>query len=53
MVTGDHPYVTREPTDYAYADLEAELVRAVADFGLAELHQMLDVAEVIRRTRRL
>jgi hypothetical protein len=53
MDTGDRPSVTHRPTDHAYADLEAELVRAVADFGLEELHQMLDVAEVIRRTRRV
>jgi hypothetical protein len=53
MVNGDRPAVTPESTDHVYADLEAQLVRAVADFGLEELHQMLDVAEVIRRTRRL
>jgi hypothetical protein len=53
MVNGDRPAVTPESTDHVYADLEAQLVRAVSDFGLEELHQMLDVAEVIRRTRRL
>jgi hypothetical protein len=53
MDTGDRPSVTHQPTDHAYTDLEAQLVKAVSDFGLEELHQMLDVAEVIRRTRRL
>jgi hypothetical protein len=53
MVNVDRPSVARESTDRVYADLEAELVKAIADFGLEELHQMLDVAEVIRRTRRL
>lgn len=52
MVTGDHPYVTQEPPEHAYTELEGQLVRAVSDFGLKELHQMLDVAEAIRRTRR-
>ena len=30
-----------------------ELAKAVADFGLEELTQMLDAAEAIRRVRRL
>jgi hypothetical protein len=53
MVNVDRPSVAHEATDRSYADLEAQLVRAVSDFGLEELHQMLDVAEVIRRTRRV
>jgi len=44
---------SQSPADYAHADLEAELIRAVSDFGLQELNQMLDVAEAIRRTRRV
>jgi hypothetical protein len=39
--------------DQLYADLEAELVDAVADFGVDELRQMVDTAEVIRRMRRI
>lgn len=53
MVNSDHPAAGQPPADLAYADLEAQLIRAVSDFGLQELSQMLDVAEVIRRTRRL
>ena len=53
MVNDDRARVSQEPTDQIYADLEAQLVRAVSDFGLEELHQMIDVAEAIRRTRRL
>jgi len=53
MVNSDHAAAGRSAADYTYADLEAQLLRAVSDFGLQELSQMLDVAEVIRRTRRL
>lgn len=52
MDTADSPAVAAEPANHAYADLEAALARAVSDFGFEELHQMLDVAEAIRRTRR-
>lgn len=52
MVNSDH-LAAGQSADYTYADLEAQLLRAVSDFGLQELNQMLDVAEVIRRTRRL
>jgi hypothetical protein len=53
MATGDNPLVIQQPPDPLYADLEAQLVRAVADFGLDELTQMLDTAEAIRRVRRI
>lgn len=53
MVTGDSSLVTQPQTVHVYLDLEAQLVRAVADFGVDELAQMLDAAEAIRRTRRL
>ena len=53
MVNDDRPPLRQEPAEPVYADLEAQLARAVSDFGLQELNQMLDVAEVIRRTRRL
>jgi len=53
MVNSDHAAAGRSAADHTYADLEAQLLRAVSDFGLQELSQMLDVAEVIRRTRRL
>lgn len=49
----DGPLVTQKRPDQLYADLEAQLVMAVADFGLDELTQMLDAAEAIRRVRRL
>jgi hypothetical protein len=53
MPNADAPLVTPKPPDQLYADLEAQLVMAVADFGLDELTQMLDAAEAIRRARRL
>ncbi|HEX7238005.1 MAG TPA: hypothetical protein VF405_13645 [Gammaproteobacteria bacterium] len=53
MVNSDRAADGQSSADPAYADLEAQLVRAVSDFGLQELNQMLDVAEAIRRTRRL
>ena len=53
MINGDKLLVTQQHTDHLYLDLEAQLVRAVADFGIDELAQMLDAAEAIRRTRRL
>ena len=53
MVNDDRGRVSVEPTDQLYADLEAQLAKAVSDFGLEELHQMIDVAEAIRRTRRV
>jgi len=52
MANNDSLLATQQQT-VLYADLEAQLVRAVADFGLDELSQMLDTAEAIRRTRRL
>jgi hypothetical protein len=52
MVNSDRP-AGQTPADHVYADLEARLIRAVADFGLQELSQMLDVAEAIRRSRRV
>jgi len=53
MVTRSNLPVVQKPTDRLCADLEAQLVRAVADFGLDELTQMLDTAEAIRRVRRM
>jgi hypothetical protein len=53
MATRSNPPVVQPPTDQSCADLEAQLVRAVADFGLDELTQMLDTAEAIRRVRRM
>jgi hypothetical protein len=53
MANGDHPLVLHNPSEPVFADLEAQLVRAVADFGVDELSQMLDTAEAIRRTRRM
>jgi hypothetical protein len=44
---------SQSPADCVHAELESKLIRAVADFGLQELSQMLDVAEAIRRTRRV
>jgi hypothetical protein len=52
MGNGDNVLVTPSQIDTLLA-LEAQLVRAVADFGVDELAQMLDAAEAIRRTRRL
>jgi len=53
MVNLNNPPVSQEPSDQLCADLEAQLVRAVADFGLDELTQMLDTAEALRRVRRM
>jgi hypothetical protein len=53
MVNSDRPSAGQLAADHVYAELEAQLMRAVSDFGLQELNQMLDVAEVIRRTRRV
>jgi hypothetical protein len=53
MVNSDRPTAGQSTADHSYADLEAQLLRAVSDFGLQELNQMLDVAEVIRRSRRV
>ena len=53
MANGDHPLVVHNASEPLFADLEAQLVRAIADFGLDELSQMLDAAEAIRRTRRV
>jgi hypothetical protein len=52
MGNGDNVLVTQSQID-PFLALEAQLVRAVADFGVDELAQMLDAAEAIRRTRRL
>jgi hypothetical protein len=53
MVGRDKSLFTQEVSDQRYSDLEAELVDAVADFGLDELKQMVDAAEAIRRVRRV
>ena len=53
MVGRDNPLVVQEVADQRYLDLEAQLVNAVADFGLDELKQMVDAAEAIRRVRRV
>jgi hypothetical protein len=53
MVNSDRAAAGQSPADHAYADLEAQLMRAVSEFGLQELSQMVDAAEAIRRTRRL
>lgn len=53
MVNNDSPAVGQSSATDSYADLEAQLIRAVSDFGFEELNQMLDVAEAIRRTRRV
>jgi hypothetical protein len=53
MGSRDNSLVMQQATDQRYADLEAELVSAVADFGLDELKQMVDTAEAIRRVRRM
>jgi hypothetical protein len=52
MSNSNRPLATQQ-TDRMYAALEAELLRAVSDFGMDELTQMLDAAEAIRRTRRV
>ena len=41
------------PLPAIQSELEAELMRAVSDFGHEELNQLIDAAEAIRRTRRL
>ena len=53
MAKGDVALVTPGNPEYQCADLEAQLFKAVSDFGADELAQMLDAAEAIRRTRRL
>jgi hypothetical protein len=53
MDSGDNALVMQKAADQLYADLEAELVSAVADFGVDELKQMVDTAEAIRRVRRM
>ena len=53
MPNADVPLDTQNRPESLYSDLEAQLVMAVADFGLDELTQMLDAAEAIRRARRL
>ena len=53
MVNRDNPLVMQKAADQLYADLEAELVNAISDFGLDELKQMVDTAEAIRRVRRM
>jgi hypothetical protein len=53
MSNSNSPFVASKQPDRIYADLETELLNAVSDFGIDELTQMLDVAEAIRRTRRL
>ena len=52
MVNSERPAAGPSSAD-VYADLEAKLIKAVSDFGFEELSQMIDVAEAIRRTRRL
>jgi hypothetical protein len=46
-----HP-LERKP-ETIYADLETQLLEAVADFGADELSQLLDAAKALRRIRRL
>jgi len=46
------PLVQKLP-DTVYTELETQLLEAVADFGVEELSQMLDVATALRRARRL
>jgi hypothetical protein len=53
MVNSDRAALGPSAANQSYAELESQLLRAVSDFGLQELNQMLDVAEAIRRTRRL
>jgi len=53
MVNNDSQAAGPLSASDSYADLEAQLIRAVSDFGFEELNQMLDVAEAIRRTRRV
>ena len=53
MTGRDNSSFGQEVADQRYSDLEAELVNAVADFGLEELKQMVDAAEAIRRVRRV
>ena len=53
MVNNDLSTAGQSSANESYADLEAQLIRAVSDFGFEELNQMLDVAEAIRRTRRV
>ena len=53
MGSRDNPLVMQKAADQLYADLEAQLVSAVADFGLDELKLMVDAAEAIRRVRRI
>ncbi len=53
MASRDSPLVMQTAPDQLYAALEAELVSAVADFGVDELKQMVDTAEAIRRVRRM
>jgi hypothetical protein len=52
MSNSQRPFAAQQ-SDRMYTDLEAELLRAVSDFGVDELTQMLDAAEAIRRTRRV
>jgi hypothetical protein len=51
MVDSESPRGTQQATHQLYADLEAELKDAIADFGVYELKQMVDTAEAIRRAR--
>ena len=46
------PFAQTQP-DTIYTELETRLLEAVADFGIDDLSQMLDVATAIRRARRL
>jgi hypothetical protein len=48
---GRYPFA--QQTDTRYAELETQLLEAVADFGVEELNQMLDAAKALRRVRRL
>ena len=42
---------TQQQLDQVYDDLETRLFEAVADFGVEELHQMLEAAQTIRARR--
>ena len=43
---------TQRQVDQMYDDLESRLLDTVADFGIDELHQVLQAAKVIRARRR-
>jgi len=50
---GSYSFAHKQPDGARYAELETQLLEAVADFGEDELTQMLDAATALRRVRRL